>query len=83
MSEKHAAIMRALPFSEGLTFERLAPLLARAGFTTIRRLSHEHIAKAQRRGQGLRNRLRTLVYGRFILVAEKPVRVSPSAEAAG
>lgn len=73
MSEKHADIMRRLPFSDGLTFERLAPMLERAGFAGIREISHGPIARAQRRGQGLRNRLRTLVYRRFILIAEKPL----------
>lgn len=72
MSEKHAAIMRRLPFSEGLTFDRLSPLLGDAGFVSIRERSHESIARAQRHGQSLRNRMRTLVYSRFILVAEKP-----------
>lgn len=72
MSDKHADIMRRLPFSEGLTFGRLAPLLEEAGFSSVRELPHGPIARAQRRGQGLRNRLRTLVYRRFILIAEKP-----------
>ncbi|WP_394889793.1 class I SAM-dependent methyltransferase [Mesorhizobium sp. AaZ16] len=72
MSEKHGEIMRRLPFSEGLTFDSLAPQLAAAGFVSIRELPHEPIARAQRRGHGLRNRLRTLVYRRFILIAEKP-----------
>jgi len=72
MSEKHAAIMQRLPFSEGLTFASLSPLLADAGFVSIRERSHKSIARAQRCGQSLRNRLRTLVYRRFVLVAEKP-----------
>lgn len=67
MGERHATIMRALPFSAGLTFDRLAPLLTKAGFTGVRELSHDGIARAQRRGQGLRNP----VYRRFVLVAEK------------
>lgn len=72
MSEKHAQIMRALPFSDGLTYERLAVELAAAGFVSIRELSHDPIARAQRKGRGLRNRVRTLLYRRFILIAEKP-----------
>ncbi|RMC37255.1 class I SAM-dependent methyltransferase [Paracoccus alkanivorans] len=71
MSEKHAGIMQRLPFSDGLTFDRLALMLQAAGFTGIRKLSHAPIARAQRQEQGLRNRLRTLVYRRFILIAEK------------
>lgn len=72
MSERHAAIMARLPFGEGLTFDRLAPLLQAAGFEGIRELPHGPISRAQRRGQGIRNRLRTLVYRRFVLLAEKP-----------
>lgn len=72
MSARHAEIMGRLPFGAGLTFERLAPLLAESGFTSVRELSHAGIARAQRRNQGLRNRLRTCVYRRFVLVAEKP-----------
>ena len=72
MSDRHAAIMARLPFGEGLTFERLSPLLTQAGFAQIREISHEPIARAQRRGEGLRNRLRTRLWRRFILLAEKP-----------
>lgn len=61
MSERHAAIMRALPFGSGLTFDILAPLLTEAGFTDVRELSHAGIVRAQRCGQGVRNRLRTRV----------------------
>lgn len=71
LSTKHAAIMRALPFGQGLTFETIAPLLDRAGFTAITKHSHGPIAKAQRRENGLRNGLRTRVYERFILAARK------------
>ena len=72
ISERHATIMERLPFGEGLTFERLAPMLEAAGFNSIKRLSHDPIAQAQRRTCDLRNNLRTRVYSRFILVAEKP-----------
>jgi len=72
MNARHASTMQRLPFSEGLTFDRLSPLLRDAGFAGIRELSHAPISRAQRRGQGLRNRLRTLVYRRFIVLAEKP-----------
>lgn len=72
MSERHSDIMRRLPFGAGLTFDRLVPLLEGAGFTAIRQLSHDPIARAQRRTQGLRNRLRTRVYRRFILTCGKP-----------
>ena len=71
LGERHAAIMECLPFGEGLTAARLAPMLEAAGFTDIRTRSHEPIARAQRRTNGLRNRLRTRVYDRFILTARK------------
>lgn len=75
MSEKHEMIMRALPFGEGLTCERLGPLLAEAGFEAIRHIPHDGIARAQRKTACLRNRLRTRVYRRFILSALKPAAV--------
>lgn len=68
----HGAIMARLPFGDGLTEARLRPLLAAAGFERIEVHSHEPIARAQRRVNGLRNRLRTRVYRRFILTARKP-----------
>lgn len=75
-SERHKTIMERLPFGNGLTFERLAPMLEAAGFEAIKQLSHDPIAQAQRRTCGLRDNLRTRVYKRFILVAEKPVMTS-------
>ncbi len=72
MSDKHEKIMRAIPFREGLTYERLAPMLKDAGFADIRYMSHDSIAKAQRETATLRNRLRTRVYRRFILSAIRP-----------
>lgn len=69
---RHEAIMRRLPFGDGLTFARLAPLVRQAGFRDVRALSHGPIARAQRRGSGLRNRLRTHLYTRFILIGAKP-----------
>jgi len=72
LSVRHAGIMRRLPFSQGLTFARIAPVLQQAGFADVRKIPHDPIARAQRANQGLRNRLRTRVYRRFILIAEKP-----------
>ncbi|WP_151719637.1 class I SAM-dependent methyltransferase [Gemmobacter serpentinus] len=72
MGARHAAIMAELPFGDGLHFDGLAPMLAAAGFTAITQHSHDPIARAQRRVTGLRNRLRTRVYNRFILTACKP-----------
>lgn len=77
MGDAHAAIMARLPFGKGLTFDRLAPMLLRTGFVDVRRLPHDPIARAQRRRQGLRNRLRTRVYDRFVLLAERPAPHPP------
>jgi ubiquinone/menaquinone biosynthesis C-methylase UbiE len=75
MSDKHEQIMRALPFGDGLTYGRLAPMLKEAGFADIRYIAHDGIAKAQRRTASLRNRLRTRVYRRFILSAARPAEL--------
>lgn len=72
LSERHAEIMRALPFADGLHYDALAQMLEDAGFVTISRMSHTPIAKAQRRAANLRDRLRTHVYRRFILTASRP-----------
>ena len=72
LGPRHAAIMRQLPFAEGLTAARLTPMLAETGFVQVTTHSHSAIARAQRRVNGLRNRLRTRVYDRFILTARKP-----------
>ena len=72
MSERHARIMARLPFSDGLTAERLHPLVQAAGFEAISTPSHRPIAAAQRRTATLRDSLRTRVYRRFILVASRP-----------
>jgi len=74
----HAGIMRRLPFGAGLTVDALEPMLRAAGFVDLRQIPHEPIAEAQRRSNGLRNRLRTRVYQRFILLARKPEAVAPS-----
>ncbi len=71
-ADRHAAIMRELPFGQGLTPALLAPLLRQAGFTALDFGPHAPIARAQRRGASLRDRLRTLLYRRFILHARKP-----------
>ena len=73
MGGRHEDIMARLPFGEGLTVERLLPLVQEAGFEDIRCPSHRPIAVAQRRTAKLRDRLRTWIYRRFILVASRPV----------
>jgi ubiquinone/menaquinone biosynthesis C-methylase UbiE len=70
--DRHVAIMRQLPFGEGLTAEKLRPLLLRAGFTDLAFHPHDPIARAQRRGASMRDWLRTQLYHRFVLHARKP-----------
>jgi len=72
MSERHAKIMERLPFGDGLTVERLVPLIEAAGFENILLPSRRPIAAAQRRNADLRNRLRTFFYRRFVLVCSRP-----------
>ena len=73
MSDRHANIMERLPFGDGLTVDRVLPLLEATGFRDMRIGSHGAIARAQRRTADLRNKLRTLLYRRFILCCRKPV----------
>ena len=72
LSSRHARIMEALPFGGGLRSDTLIPLLADAGFADIQLQSHAPIARAQRKNANLRNRLRTFVYPRFIVVCRRP-----------
>ena len=72
MGDRHSSIMQRLPFGDGLTVERVLPLLETAGFRDVTIGSHAPIARAQRRTADLRNRLRTLLYRRFILCCRKP-----------
>lgn len=72
MGAKHAAIMQLLPIGDGLSFTHLNRLLAapgshRSGNYHMGR-SQEHSVKGKACGT-----LRTSVYGRFILIAEKPL----------
>lgn len=71
MSDRHSSIMERLPFGEGLRVERVLPLLEAAGFRDVMIGSHAAIAAAQRRTADLRNKLRTLLYLRFILCCRK------------
>lgn len=70
--DRHAAIMGELPFAGGLTFEKLRPMAEAAGFTGIACHPHDAIARSQRRGASLRERLQTRLYRRFILHGRKP-----------
>ncbi|MFS8045943.1 class I SAM-dependent methyltransferase [Rhizobium sp. BR 314] len=72
LSRRHARIMEALPFGDGLHADVLAPIMETVGFAEIELQSHSSIAKAQRKNANLRNKLRTFVYGRFILVCTRP-----------
>lgn len=71
MSDRHADIMRRLPFGSGLKAERLNELLIAAGFSNVHVSSSSQVASAQRKNADLRNKLRTLVYKRFTLRASK------------
>jgi ubiquinone/menaquinone biosynthesis C-methylase UbiE len=71
-TERHAAIMLRLPFAGGLTVARLRPMIEAAGFTAAVGHPHASIARGQRRGAALRDRLRTRLYQRFVLHARKP-----------
>lgn len=72
LGERHSRIMKALPFGHGLQAGELISLLERVGFDRSELRSHDPIARAQRKNADLRNRLRTLVYRRFILTCRKP-----------
>lgn len=72
LSDRHARIMQRLPFGDGLTTERLLPVLEQAGFVDAKTHSHGPIAAAQRQSANVRNMLRTFVYQRFIVLATKP-----------
>lgn len=71
LSDRHQNIMQQLPFGDGLTVEKLMPLVDAAGFVGVATTSHRPIAVAQRKTADLRNSLRTLVYRRFILSCQK------------
>jgi ubiquinone/menaquinone biosynthesis C-methylase UbiE len=71
LATQHAEILRQLPFSNGLTFERLAGVAKEAGFSEIARNSYSTIARAQRRIAGPHDWLRTWLHTRFILTASR------------
>jgi ubiquinone/menaquinone biosynthesis C-methylase UbiE len=71
LSERHGRIMQALPFGEGLRPDMVMPLLQDAGFVGIAIHPHAPISRAQRRTADFRNKLRTLVYRRFIMTCRK------------
>jgi ubiquinone/menaquinone biosynthesis C-methylase UbiE len=71
LGERHGRIMQALPFGKGLRPEMVMQLLKDAGFTDIAVHPHSAISRAQRKTADFRNKLRTLVYRRFILTCRK------------
>ncbi|MGV3548506.1 methyltransferase domain-containing protein [Rhizobium sp.] len=73
MGERHAAIMSQLPFGSGLRPDLLTPLLADAGFRDAIVRSQRGIDVGQRKGATLRDKLRTLVYRKFVMRCTKPV----------
>jgi ubiquinone/menaquinone biosynthesis C-methylase UbiE len=71
MGDRHADIMRRLPFGSGLTPETVVPLLESAGFTDVKVGTHSGITRGQSAGAGACNKLRTLVYRKFVISAIK------------
>lgn len=69
MTDRHEAIMGQLPFGDGLTVPRLQDMLVGVGFNSVRGNTQSRIAVSQRHGAPLRDRLRTLVYRRFVVSA--------------
>ena len=64
--------MRQLPFGDGLTVAELQGMLAAAGFNPVGGGTQARIAAAQRHGAPLRDKLRSLVYRRFVVSALSP-----------
>ncbi|WP_018240451.1 class I SAM-dependent methyltransferase [Ensifer sp. BR816] len=67
MGERHASIMQRLPFGSGLSPVLVVPMLERAGFDAVRVISHDRVARGQRARANLRNKLRTIVYRKFVI----------------
>jgi ubiquinone/menaquinone biosynthesis C-methylase UbiE len=71
LGARHTEIMQRLPFSNGLSPSAVVPLLDRAGFADIEVTSQRSIARGQRDRANIRNKLRTLVYNKFVLSCTK------------
>jgi ubiquinone/menaquinone biosynthesis C-methylase UbiE len=67
MDDRHADIMRRLPFGSGLKPESVVPWLSRTGFADLKVGSHSDLVKGQRIQADMRNKLRTLVYRKFVI----------------
>jgi ubiquinone/menaquinone biosynthesis C-methylase UbiE len=67
----HEAIMRQVYFSEGLTPERLQPMLSAAGFSGFEIGGLRPVRRAQRKGAKLSDRLRLGLSDSFILSCER------------
>ena len=72
MNVRHTEIMQQIPFADGLSFRQLATMAERAGFIDAMFGGYGGIARGQRKGASLRNKLRTFLNSRFILHARKP-----------
>jgi ubiquinone/menaquinone biosynthesis C-methylase UbiE len=72
LASRHAAIVKRLPFADGLTFERLREIAKDAGFSDVEQGSYAPILRAQREIAGPHDWLRTWLYRRFVLFARKP-----------
>lgn len=71
MGDRHADIMRRLPFGSGLAPEWVIPLLRGAGFADVKVGTHSNIAIGQRARADIQNKLRTLVYRKFAISATR------------
>lgn len=72
MVERHKSILRELPFSDGLTEDKLIVLLKEVGFTDIRRLQRGRVARAQRDTTTLAGALRSAGQHYVYLSARRP-----------
>lgn len=71
LTREHEAILRRLPFRNGLDFATLRPLAEAAGLSDVKYASYRGILRAQRRIAAPPDWLRTWLHRRFILVARK------------
>lgn len=71
LGDRHAEMMRRLPFGSGLTPESVIPLLRGAGFGNVEIGTHSGIAQGQRARASIRNKLQTLVHQKFVISATK------------
>lgn len=72
MMRRHENIMAQLPYGDGLTADRLAKDLAKAGFCNICIHSHDRVTRAMGHKAPLARKIGLQRWNRFIVTAEKP-----------